>query len=97
MVNDDRKSAVALDVSQFKLELKVTSAEGTIIEGHQKLKIDHGFTKRSFFQKWALPDYVDLDAVQNHLMDGGKLEIEALKTGEHTNERVLPIMGVQKK
>ncbi|KAK5973260.1 Heat shock protein [Trichostrongylus colubriformis] len=99
VVNDDKKFAVALDVSQFKPEeLKVhIDGRDLTIEGRQEMKTDHGFTERSFVRKWALPDDVDLDAVHTQLMDGGKLEIEAPKTGEHTNRRTLPIMGATKK
>ncbi|KAK6015169.1 Hsp20/alpha crystallin family protein [Ostertagia ostertagi] len=93
--------AVALDVSQFKPEeLKVhIDGRDLTIEGHQELKTDHGLTLQamSFVRKWALPDDVDLDAVHTQLMDGGKLAIEAPKTGQHTNKRVLPIMGAKSK
>ncbi|PIO74418.1 hypothetical protein TELCIR_03582 [Teladorsagia circumcincta] len=48
VVNDDKKFAVALDVSQFKPEeLKVhIDGRDLTIEGHQELKTDHGFTER---------------------------------------------------
>ncbi|KAK6039910.1 Hsp20/alpha crystallin family protein [Cooperia oncophora] len=98
VVNDEKKFAVAVDVSQFKPEELKVHIEGRdlTIEGRQEIKTDHGFTERSFVRRWALPDDVDLDAVHTQLMNDGKLEIEAPKTGEHTNRRTLPIMGPKK-
>ncbi|WKX99423.1 hypothetical protein Q1695_014367 [Nippostrongylus brasiliensis] len=71
VVNDEKKFAVALDVSKFNPEE----------------------LKRSLVRKWSLPDGCDLDAVHTQLNETGQLEIEAPKTGQHTNRRVLPIVS----
>ncbi|KAK6015491.1 Hsp20/alpha crystallin family protein, partial [Ostertagia ostertagi] len=91
VVNDDKKFAVALDVSQFKPQKIIVCIDGrdVIIAGHQKLKADHGFKERSFVRRWALPEDVDLNAGRTQPLDGVILEIEAPKTGELTNRRVL--------
>ncbi|VDL62402.1 unnamed protein product [Nippostrongylus brasiliensis] len=98
VVNDEKKFAVALDVSKFKPEELKVHIEGRdlTIEGKQEEKTDHGYIERSFVRKWALPDECDLDAVHTQLNETGKLEIEAPKTGQHTNRRVLPIMSATK-
>ncbi|WKY16957.1 hypothetical protein Q1695_001511 [Nippostrongylus brasiliensis] len=99
LVNDDKKFAVALDVSHFKPEeLKVhLDGRDLTIEGQQELKTDHGYMKKSFVHKWALPEDCDLDAVHTQLDNEGHLSIEAPKTGQHTKSRVLPILPAPKK
>ncbi|KHJ84162.1 Hsp20/alpha crystallin family protein, partial [Oesophagostomum dentatum] len=99
VVNDDKKFAVSLDVSQFRPEeLKVhLDGRDLTIEGKQEEKTEHGYIGRSFLRKWSLPKDCDLDAVQTHLTDVGHLSIEAPKTGEHTHRRTIPIMPVPKR
>ncbi|WKY16958.1 hypothetical protein Q1695_001512 [Nippostrongylus brasiliensis] len=99
VINDDKKFAVALDVSHFKPgELKVhLDGRDLTIEGQQELKTDHGYVKKSFVHKWALPEDCDLDAVHTQLDNEGHLSIEAPKTGQHTKSRVLLILSAPKK
>ncbi|VDO90041.1 unnamed protein product [Heligmosomoides polygyrus] len=98
-VNDEKKFAVSLDVSHFKPEELKVELEGRdlTIEGVQEVKTDHGYMKKSFVHKWALPEDCDLDAVHTQIDNEGHLTVEAPKTGEHTNKRVLPIMPAPKK
>ncbi|CAJ0609086.1 unnamed protein product [Cylicocyclus nassatus] len=99
VVNDEKKFAVSLDVSQFKPEeLKVhLDGRDLTIEGRQEERTEHGFIERSFTRKWSLPEDCDVDAIQTHLTDVGHLSIEAPKTGQHTNRRVIPIMPAPKR
>ncbi|KHJ89283.1 Hsp20/alpha crystallin family protein, partial [Oesophagostomum dentatum] len=73
VVNDDKKFAVALDVSQFRPdELNVhLEARELTIEGNQEHKSDTSFMQRSFVRKWTLPEGVDLDAIRTELSDKG--------------------------
>ncbi|KAL6722638.1 hypothetical protein Aduo_017745 [Ancylostoma duodenale] len=99
VVNDEKKFGVELDVSHFKPEELQVHLEGRdlTIEGKHEEKSEHGFIKRSFIRKWALPEDCDLDAVHTQLTDMGHLCIEAPKTGQHTHRRTLPIMPAPKK
>ena len=99
LVNDEKKFAVSLDVSHFKPEELKVHLEGRdlTIEGQQETKTDHGYMKKSFVHKWALPEDCDLDAVHTQLDNSGHLSIEAPKTGQHTHSRVIPIMPAPKK
>ncbi|RCN52634.1 Hsp20/alpha crystallin family protein [Ancylostoma caninum] len=56
VVNDDKKFAVSLDVSQFKPEELKVHIDGLTIEGRQEQKTEHGYIERSFVRKWALPE-----------------------------------------
>ncbi|VDO88251.1 unnamed protein product [Heligmosomoides polygyrus] len=99
VVNDDKKFVVDLDVSRFKPEDLKVHIEGRdlTIEGifSEIFSVNNEF--RSFVRKWALPDDCDLDAVHTQLNESGHLQIEAPKTGQHTNRRTLPIMPAPKK
>ncbi|VDO63613.1 unnamed protein product [Heligmosomoides polygyrus] len=99
VVNDEKKFAVSLDVSHFKPEQLKVHIDGRdlTIEGHQEVKTEHGYIKKAFTHKWALPEECDLDAVRTELDNGGHLSVEAPKTGHHTNKRVLPILPAKKK
>ncbi|KAK5986190.1 SHSP domain-containing protein [Trichostrongylus colubriformis] len=66
LVDDDKKFAVSLDVSQFRpeeLNVHVVGRELTI-EGKQEQKNDHTSIHRSFTRKWLLPENVDLQAAR---------------------------------
>ncbi|VDP25457.1 unnamed protein product [Heligmosomoides polygyrus] len=41
-----------------------------IIEGHQEVKTEHGYIKKAFTHKWALPEECDLDAANISLYIG---------------------------
>ncbi|KAK6035754.1 hypothetical protein COOONC_26741 [Cooperia oncophora] len=69
LINDDKKFAVALDVSHFRPE---------------ELK--------ELRPQRALSEDCDLDAVHTQIDNNGQLSVEAPKTGQHTNKRVIPIM-----
>ncbi|KAK6765874.1 hypothetical protein RB195_025658 [Necator americanus] len=99
VVNDDKKFAVALDVSHFKPEeLRVHIDDRDLtIEGRHEERNERGFIERSFVRKWTLPEDCDLDAVSTQLTDVGHLSIEAPKTGQHTHRRTLPIMPAPKR
>ncbi|KAK5965486.1 SHSP domain-containing protein [Trichostrongylus colubriformis] len=64
LVDDDKKFAVSLDVSQFRPEELNVHVEGRelTIEGKQEQKNDHTSIHRSFTRKWLLPESVDLKA-----------------------------------
>ncbi|VDM59275.1 unnamed protein product [Angiostrongylus costaricensis] len=96
MVNDDKKFAVSLDVSQFRPEELNVHVEGRelTIEGKQEHKSANSFMNRSFVRKWLLPENVDVDAVRTQLTDKGHLCVEAPKVGESgAKRRDIPIMA----
>ncbi|PIO71853.1 Hsp20/alpha crystallin family protein [Teladorsagia circumcincta] len=99
VVNDEKKFAVALDVSHFRPEELKVQLEGRdlTIEGHQEVKTEHGYIKKNFTHRWALPEDCDLDAVHTQIDNNGHLSVEAPKTGQHTKTRVIPIMPAPKK
>ncbi|KAK5964471.1 SHSP domain-containing protein [Trichostrongylus colubriformis] len=99
VINDDKKFAVALDVSHFRPEELKVQLEGRdlTIEGNQEVKTEHGYIKKNFVHRWALPEDCDLDAVHTQIDDHGHLSVEAPKTGQHTNSRIIPIMPAPKK
>ncbi|VDO19684.1 unnamed protein product [Heligmosomoides polygyrus] len=101
-VDDDKRFAVSLDVSQFRPEELNVHVEGRelTIEGKQEHKTEdssiHSF--RSFVRKWILPENVDLEAVHTALNDKGQLCVEAPKhTGEKSKKRNIPIMAAPSK
>uniref|UniRef100_A0A0K0DG48 SHSP domain-containing protein n=1 Tax=Angiostrongylus cantonensis TaxID=6313 RepID=A0A0K0DG48_ANGCA len=81
VINDDRKFAVTLDVSQFHPdEVKVNlKGRDLIIEGRQEHKDDSSYRKRSFVRKWQLPKDSDVDAINSRLSDSGVLSVEVPK------------------
>uniref|UniRef100_A0A0K0DJC2 SHSP domain-containing protein n=1 Tax=Angiostrongylus cantonensis TaxID=6313 RepID=A0A0K0DJC2_ANGCA len=96
MVNDDKKFAISLDVSQFRPEELNVHLEGRelTIEGKQEHKSEHSFMNRSFVRKWLLPENVDLDALRTQLDDKGHLRVEAPKLGDGGSKRKnIPIMA----
>ncbi|RCN31966.1 Hsp20/alpha crystallin family protein [Ancylostoma caninum] len=99
VVNDNKKFAVALDVSQFKPEEISVHLQDRdlIIEGKQEHKDDKGYMQRSFVRKWTLPPDVDLEAVRTQLTDVGHLSVEAPKTGHGVKSREIPIMPAPRK
>ncbi|PIO74489.1 Hsp20/alpha crystallin family protein [Teladorsagia circumcincta] len=89
VVDDDKKFAVAVDVSQFhpeELKVHLDGRELTI-EGKQQHKSDNSFMERSFVRTWTLPENVDLDAIRTQLNDAGHLSIEAPKMTEGGSQR----------
>ncbi|EPB77405.1 Hsp20/alpha crystallin family protein [Ancylostoma ceylanicum] len=99
VVNDNKKFAVALDVSQFKPEEISVHLQDRdlIIEGKQEHKDEKGYMQRSFVRKWTLPPDVDLDAVRTQLTDVGHLSVEAPKSGHGVKTREIPIMPAPRK
>ncbi|KAJ1356644.1 Heat shock protein beta-1 [Parelaphostrongylus tenuis] len=96
VVNDDKKFAVALDVSHFRPEELNVHLEGRelTIEGKQEYKMEHSFMNRSFVRKFVLPENVDLEALRTQLNDKGHLSVEAPKVGESgSKRRNIPIMA----
>ncbi|KAK6059329.1 Hsp20/alpha crystallin family protein [Cooperia oncophora] len=88
-INDDKKFAVALDVSHLRPEELKVQLEGRdlTIEGHQE----------ELRPQRALSEDCDLDAVHTQIDNNGQLSVEAPKTGQHTNKRVIPSMPAPKK
>nr|CDJ80485.1 Heat shock protein Hsp20 domain containing protein [Haemonchus contortus] len=100
MVDDDKKFAVSLDVSQFRPEELNVNVEGRelTIEGKQEHKSENSAIYRSFTRKWLLPENVDLEAIRTQLDDKGHLSVEAPKNTEgHERKRTIPIMAAPKK
>ncbi|PIO69837.1 Hsp20/alpha crystallin family protein [Teladorsagia circumcincta] len=100
IVDDDKKFAVSLDVSQFRPEELNVHLEGRelTIEGKQEHKTENGAIHRSFNRKWLLPENVDLQAVRTQLDDKGHLSVEAPKNAEgHEKRRTIPIMAAPQK
>ncbi|XGW23714.1 hypothetical protein V3C99_005713 [Haemonchus contortus] len=98
MVDDDKKFAVFLDVSQFRPDELNVHLEGQelIIEGKQEHKARNGALHRSFTRRWLLPKNVDLESIRTQLDDKGHLSVEASKNPEgHENRRTIPIMFKQ--
>ncbi|CAJ0596993.1 unnamed protein product [Cylicocyclus nassatus] len=96
IVDDDKKFAVALDVSQFRPEELNVHLDGRelTVEGKQEHKGDNSFIHRSFVRKWTLPENVDLESVHTQLSDKGHLCVEAPKqNAEKPNRRNIPIMA----
>ncbi|CAJ0589093.1 unnamed protein product [Cylicocyclus nassatus] len=100
VIDDDKKFAVSLDVSQFRpedLKVHIDGRELTV-EGKQEHKGEHSFIHRSFIRKWTLPKTVDLDSVRTQLSDKGHLCVQAPKTdAERPNRRNIPIMAAPSK
>nr|CDJ87952.1 Heat shock protein Hsp20 domain containing protein [Haemonchus contortus] len=95
MVDDDKKFAVSLDVSQFRPEELNVHLEGRelTIEGEQEHKTENSAIHRSFTRKYLLPENVDLEAIRTQLDDKGHLSVEAPKNTEgHEKKRSIPIM-----
>ncbi|ETN69165.1 Hsp20/alpha crystallin family protein [Necator americanus] len=93
VVNDDKKFAVSLDVSQFRPEELKVNLDGRrlTVEGKQERKDDHSFIARSFVRSWTLPDEANVDALRTELNDKGQLTIEAPKTGGSGMRKNIPI------
>ncbi|KJH45534.1 Hsp20/alpha crystallin family protein [Dictyocaulus viviparus] len=96
MVNDDKKFAVSLDVSQFhpeELNVHIDGRELTI-EGKQEHKTENSFMNRSFVRKWILPENVDVDGLHTQLDNKGHLCVEAPKLSDSgSRKRNIPIMA----
>ncbi|VDP14387.1 unnamed protein product [Heligmosomoides polygyrus] len=95
-VDDDKRFAVSLDVSQFRPEELNVHLEGRelTIEGKQEHKTENSSMHRSFIRKWMLPEDVDLEAVRTELNDKGHLSVEAPKSSaEKSQRRTIPIMA----
>ncbi|PIO59168.1 Hsp20/alpha crystallin family protein [Teladorsagia circumcincta] len=93
-VDDDKKFAVSLDVSQFRPEELNVHLDGRVltIEGKQEHKTKNSSMHRSFTRKWLLPENVDLDAVRTQVDDKGHLSVDAPKHIEgHPKKRRIPI------
>ncbi|VDO87435.1 unnamed protein product [Haemonchus placei] len=92
MVDDDKKFAVSLDVSQFRPEELKVQLEGRqlTIEGKQEHKTENSAIQRSFIRKYVLPENVDLEAIRTQLDDKGHLSVEGVRTsGTERNEASL--------
>ncbi|VDN26584.1 unnamed protein product [Cylicostephanus goldi] len=100
VIDDEKKFAVSLDVSQFRpedLKVQLDGRELTV-EGKQEHKGENSFIHRSFIRKWTLPETVDLESVRTQLSDIGHLCIEAPKADpERPNRRNIPIMPAPSK
>ncbi|XGW23880.1 hypothetical protein V3C99_005804 [Haemonchus contortus] len=99
LVDDDKKFAVALDVSQFRPEELNVHLEGRelTIEGKQEHKTENSAMHRSFTRKWILPENVNLEAIRTQLDDKGHLSVEAPKNVEgQPQKRNIPIMAAPK-
>uniref|UniRef100_A0A7I4XTD5 SHSP domain-containing protein n=1 Tax=Haemonchus contortus TaxID=6289 RepID=A0A7I4XTD5_HAECO len=100
MVDDDKKFAVSLDVSQFRPEELNVQLEGRqlTIEGKQEHKTENSAIQRSFIRKYVLPENVDLEAIRTQLDDKGHLSVEAPKNTEgHEKQKTIPIMPASQK
>ncbi|KAJ1353337.1 hypothetical protein KIN20_009943 [Parelaphostrongylus tenuis] len=100
MVNDDKKFAVSLDVSQFRPEELKVHLEGRelTIEGKHQHKDDTNYMERSFVRKWTLPEDIDQEALRTQLNDAGHLCIEAPKVGlPSAQKRSIPIERIRSK
>ena len=97
VVNDDNKFEVKLDVNHFKPEdIVVKTVDNYIvISGKHEEKADkHGFIKREFTRRYALPERCDPSKVVSSLKADGILTIEAPKRPLielKANERHIPI------
>ncbi|KAK6045272.1 Hsp20/alpha crystallin family protein [Cooperia oncophora] len=94
LVNDEKKFAVSLDVSQFRPEELDVRLEG------RELTIEGNAMHRSFTRKWLLPENVYLEAIRTQLDDKGHLSVEVLKRIEGPKriygqalKRSIPIMA----
>ncbi|KJH45537.1 Hsp20/alpha crystallin family protein [Dictyocaulus viviparus] len=98
MVDDDKKFAVSLDVSQFRpeeLNVHIDGRELTV-EGNQEHKTENSFMNRSFVRKWILPESVDVDGLHTQLNNEGHLCVEAPKLNDSgSRKRNIPIMAAQ--
>ncbi|KAK5982386.1 hypothetical protein GCK32_006754 [Trichostrongylus colubriformis] len=58
VVDDDKKFAVSLDVSQFKPEELKVNLDGRMltVEGKQECKGENSFMSRAFVRSWTLPE-----------------------------------------
>ncbi|KAK6010812.1 Hsp20/alpha crystallin family protein [Ostertagia ostertagi] len=93
-VDDDKKFAVSLDVSQFRPEELNVHLDGRVltVEGKQEHKTKNSSMHRSFTRKWLLPENVDLDAVRTQVDNKGHLSVDAPKHIEgHPKKRRIPI------
>uniref|UniRef100_A0A7I5E5E7 SHSP domain-containing protein n=1 Tax=Haemonchus contortus TaxID=6289 RepID=A0A7I5E5E7_HAECO len=100
MVDDDKRFAVSLDVSQFRPEELNVHLEGRelTIEGKQEHKTANSAIHRSFTRKYLLPENVDLEAIRTQLDDKGRLSVEAPKNTEgHKQKKTIPIMAAPQK
>ncbi|VDO06612.1 unnamed protein product [Haemonchus placei] len=100
MIDDDKKFAVSLDVSQFRPEELNVHLEGRqlTIEGKQEHKTENSAIRRSFTRKYLLPENVDLEAIRTQLDDKGHLSVEAPKNTEgNEKQRTIPIMPAPQK
>ncbi|RCN33343.1 Hsp20/alpha crystallin family protein [Ancylostoma caninum] len=101
VVSGEKEIGIKPDVPHFKPEELQVHLEGLDLTTKGKYgnteKSEHGFIKRSFVRKWALPEYCDVGAVQAQLNDFGYLCIEAPKSGQHTHGRTPPITPASKK
>ncbi|ETN71504.1 Hsp20/alpha crystallin family protein [Necator americanus] len=100
VIDDEKKFAVSLDVSQFRPEELNVHLDGRelTVEGKQEHKNENSFTQRSFIRKWTLPENVDLEAIRTQLSDKGHLCVEAPKTDATTpNKRNIPITAASSK
>jgi len=97
VVNDDNKFEVKLDVNHFKPEdIVVKTVDNYIvISGKHEEKADkHGFIKREFTRRYALPERCDPEKVVSSLKSDGILTIESPKSPMYElmgNERLIPI------
>ena len=97
MVNDDNKFEVKLDVNHFKPEEIVVKTVDNyiVISGKHEERADkHGFIKREFTRRYALPERCDPEKVVSSLKSDGILIIEAPKSPMYElkgNERLIPI------
>ncbi|VDM40225.1 unnamed protein product [Toxocara canis] len=93
VVDDSEKFQVEVDVSQFRPnELSVNIRDNQlIIEGHHQERSDQaGTIERHFVRKYALPQDVELTAVESRLSDSGLLTVFAAKTHASAG-RTVPI------
>ncbi|KAK6745316.1 hypothetical protein RB195_011816 [Necator americanus] len=100
VINDDRKFAVTLDVSQFHPDEVKVNLEGRdlVIEGRQEHKNDRSYSKRSFVRKWRLPDEANIDAINSSLSDSGRLSVEIPKfPSAKVDRRSVPVTQTRSK
>ncbi|PIO74486.1 Hsp20/alpha crystallin family protein [Teladorsagia circumcincta] len=92
VVDDDKKFAISLDVSQFKPEELKVNLDGRMltVEGKQECKNENSFMARSFIRSWSLPEDVNLEGLRTELSDKGRLTIEAPKN-PNTSKKNIPI------
>ncbi|PIO77340.1 Hsp20/alpha crystallin family protein [Teladorsagia circumcincta] len=87
LINDDKRFAVVMDVSQLRLDDLKVQLEGRnlLVHGHGEMKTSNGHVRKSFVNRWILPKDCHLDVAYSQIDNDGNLSIEIPKNGHHNN------------